>query len=133
MSSPQKLLRHNTKSERQSSKRRYSFRLSKSLSDQFQDFCNLHPHINPQSLINHLVLLGLGQAMPSMRVKPVSKTASAHDFHQHVTLLSEPFAEFHGLVFKKHRAIDRAFSPDQSEIKKQTNTYVLDVLDELGS
>ena len=84
----------------------------------------MYPHLEPQELINDLILLGLDQRKPMTQVGHVLPEQLSGRGCRHIALLSGPFTEFHGLVFKKHTAVDRAFPVDEAENK--INVYELD-------
>ena len=102
----------------------YCFRLRKSIASQFEQLCKRYPHLEPQELVNDLILLGLDQRKSIRQASHVLSEHLSSTGCRHIALLSGPFTEFHGLVFKKHIAVDRAFPVDEAEIK--INVYELD-------
>jgi hypothetical protein len=113
-------------SQNKFSKRSTGLQLSELNADQFQRLRKFYSNVDPQILFNEVFLLGLGRLTQSVHIHPIAQNIRSSDINPHLSLQSEPFAEFHGLVFKKHTAIDHAFPLEQAEVKTQTNTYALD-------
>lgn len=94
---------------------------------QFERLCKLYPHITRQDLFNDLLLLGLAQRKPTTRLDHYALQSGRSDqARQHICLVSGPFAEFRGLVFKNHTAIDHKFPIGESEEETQVDIYALD-------
>ena len=102
----------------------YCFRLRKPIATRFDQLCKCNPHQTPQDLMNDLILIGLDQYQSITPMNYILPSKMPNTRFQHIALLSGPFAEFHGLKFKKHSAIDRTFPVDETEI--QDNVYALD-------
>ena len=106
-------------------RRRYGLRLPIPLVARIEALCEMHPGTPRSRLLADLV--GLGLAELGRNAARNSRVAS--DFHpdtsQTIYLLDGPFAEFHGLTAKHHRALERELAGDEPQPGSGRDPYLL--------
>lgn len=106
----------------------YTLSLPLPLASQLEALCEIHPHKSTNTIL--LDLIGMALTQVTRAAAQASDTAAEiqPDQHQHVYLLQGPFAEFHGLIYKHHRALEKALDKDETELANPANAYTLDDL-----
>lgn len=106
-------------------RRRYLVRLPVPLAARLEALCEMHPGKPRSRLLADLVSLGLAELGRSA----ARQSTAASDFHsdtsQAIYLLGGPFAEFHGLTAKHHRALERELAGDEPEPASARDPYLL--------
>jgi hypothetical protein len=107
-------------------RKRYSFRLPIRVAARFEALCEVHPQKTRTQIMGDLLTLGLAGAE---QARPLA-TAGAADYHpdtrQPIYLMTGPFAEFHGLVRKHHRAMAHDLAKDDPDIDRRLDEFMLD-------
>jgi hypothetical protein len=106
----------------------YTVSLPLPLASQLEALCEMHTHKSTDAILLDLIGLALAQVKHAATQANDSPAEIQPDQHQHVYLLQGPFAEFHGLIYKHHRALEKALDKDETELVNPANAYTLDDL-----
>ena len=105
--------------------KRYACRLPLELASRLEALFEMHPQKTRSRVLADLLGLGLAE------VERVGSAAAAEppvprpDTNQQVYLLSGPFAEFRGLTYKHHLALERALAGDDTQASNPADEYSL--------
>ncbi len=122
--------RQNTKPARQAAirhraRRRHSLRLPIVLAAKIEALCERHSNNKRSEILRDLIELGLQEFEHAASSIPQESAEVQADTRQHLYLLTGPFSEFHGLLFKHHLALEHESSIDQSDPKPAVDEYAL--------
>lgn len=108
---------------RSASTQRYT--LPAHIATRVEVLCTLHPHKKPQEIIRDLLELALTHIECAAAQRSGLPAEMPHGQHQHIYLLRGPFAEFHGLNYKHHHAMEKAADREESEHSISPDVYAL--------
>ena len=110
-------------------KKRYSVRVPIDIAARVEALCELHPDRSRSQLLCELLREGLQQTQRLWReAKPAPQEWLA-DHRQRVHLVSGPFAEFRGLSYKHHLAMERERTDGSDQSLPPVDEYLLADLD----
>lgn len=106
-------------------RKRYSFRLPIELASKLEALCEMHPQKTRTQLVGDLLGLGLAE-VERVRSGVATGLDGFHpDTRQPIYLLTGPFAEFHGLTYKHHLAMEHELAKDVTEPSYPIDEYTL--------
>ena len=107
-------------------RKRYALRLPLALASRLEALCEMHPHATRSQLITDLLGLGLAQVERRASAEALTSPAPFHaDIRQPIYLLTGPFAEFRGLTYKHHLAMERELDADDPQALHAPDDYEL--------
>ncbi|CAN5808051.1 hypothetical protein BH11PSE12_BH11PSE12_27490 [soil metagenome] len=106
--------------------KQYAFHLPLQLASKIEALCEIHPHKTRSQLIEDLLNLGLTEIERAAAQASTNQAEIHADTSQPIYLLTGPFSEFHGLVFKHHNAMERALDSDEVDVPYLPDEYTLD-------
>jgi hypothetical protein len=107
----------------------YTVQLPLPLASQLEALCEMHTHKSADAILLDLIGLALAQVRHAATQASDSAAEIQPDQHQHVYLLQGPFTEFHGLIYKHHRALEKALDKGETELRVPVDSYALGDLD----
>ena len=107
-------------------RKRYSCRLPIDVAARLEALCELHPDKARSQLLSDLLRIGLEQTQRQWHAKVPSAPAWPPDVHRFVYLMTGPFAEFRGLSYKHHLALEKERSGDAVQPLPPESEYLLD-------
>jgi len=110
---------------RRPSDQRVSLRLPLSLAARLAALCELHPARTRAKILVDLLNLGLAEVERASPPLTGQAPALPHAGPPPVYLLGGPFPEFHHLLVKHHRRLERELAAEDSEIPAAPDTYDL--------
>ena len=127
MNKPVKLLDVERGAERgrRLARKRYSCRLPIELASRLEALCEIHPQKTRTQLITDLLGLGLAEAERAWSGAATGLAGFHPDTRQPIYLLSGPFAEFHGLTYKHHLAMENELAKDDPQASYPVDEFML--------
>lgn len=107
-------------------RKQYAIHLPLQLASKIEALCEIHPHKTRSQLIEDLLSLGLAEIERAAAQPGTNRDEIHADTSQPIYLLTGPFSEFHGLVFKHHSAMDREQDSDEVDVPYLPDEYTLD-------
>ena len=104
---------------------RISLRLPIRLAARLAALCEMHKQKSRTEILTDLITLGLSQVEKAVAPRSGLDQATPPSALTPVYLLSGPFAEFHHLVVKHHRRMERELAGDDLELPAAPDPYDL--------
>lgn len=106
-------------------RKRYSFKLPLELASRLEALCEMHPQKTRSQLIGDLLGLGLAEVERAWSQAATGLGGFHPDTRQPIYLLTGPFAEFHGLTYRHHLAMERELEKDEPQPMPPIDEYML--------
>lgn len=104
---------------------RVSLRLPIGLAARLAALCEMHKQKSRTEILTDLITLGLSQVEKAAPPRSGSDQTTPQSAQTPVYLLSGPFAEFHHLVVKHHRRMERELAGEDLELPALPDPYDL--------
>jgi len=105
--------------------RRVSLRLPIGLAARLEALCEMHEQKSRTEILTDLLTLGLSQIEKAAPPPSSPDPAAQPSGQTPVYLLSGPFAEFHHLVIKHHRRMERELAGEDLDLPATPDPYDL--------
>jgi hypothetical protein len=106
-------------------RKRYACRLPLELASRLEALCEMHPGKTRTQLMGDLLALGLAEVERAWSGRHAGVAGFQTDTRQPIYLLTGPFAEFHGLIYKHHLAMEHELAQDEPQVASPIDGYAL--------